>query len=73
MHTNQTVQYVEEQRAKWLSFSTATMPMMEALEQLNRLIDDSDPDVSVPNLMHAFQTAERIRQFHPDKGKGRFV
>ena len=25
--------------------------------------------VSVPNIYHAFQTAERIREKHPDKGK----
>ena len=25
------------------------------------------PQSNVPNIMHAFQTAERIRQVHPDK------
>lgn len=41
--------------------------MIQALQELNRLVDDSDPDISLPNIMHAFQTAERIRQVHPDK------
>jgi len=35
---------------------------------LNQVIDDSDPDVDVPNIYHAFQTAERIREKHPTLG-----
>ncbi len=34
---------------------------------LNDLVDESDPDASLPNIVHAFQTAERIRKVHPDK------
>ena len=30
-------------------------------------VDESDPDLDLPNIVHAFQTAERIRQEHPDK------
>merc|ERR1719189_2241288 len=40
---------------------------MEALEMLNDLVDESDPDTDLPNIVHAFQTAERIREDHPDK------
>ena len=39
---------------------------MEALDKLNDLIDESDPDLDLPNIIHAFQTAERIRSDHPD-------
>ncbi len=39
---------------------------MAALEKLNDLIDESDPDNSIPNIVHAFQTAERIRQEYPN-------
>ena len=28
---------------------------------LNNLVDESDPDLDLPNIVHAFQTAERIR------------
>lgn len=42
---------------------------MEALDEMNKVTDDSDPDVDVPNLMHAFQTAERIREKHPNDGR----
>ena len=30
-------------------------------DMLNNLIDESDPDLDLPNIVHAFQTAERIR------------
>ncbi len=39
---------------------------MEALDKLNDLIDESDPDLDLPNIIHAFQTAERIRLDHPE-------
>lgn len=39
--------------------------MRDALEKLNELVDESDPDVDIPNIVHAFQTAERIRKDYP--------
>jgi inositol oxygenase len=39
---------------------------MEVIEMLDDLIDDSDPDVDLPNSIHDFQTAERIRAQWPD-------
>lgn len=42
---------------------------MEAVDMLDELVDESDPDVDFPNSFHAFQTAEGIRKAHPDKGK----
>lgn len=44
------------------------MGMMDAIMTLDQLVDESDPDVDFPNSFHAFQTAEGIRQAHPDKG-----
>jgi len=40
---------------------------MEAVHLLDALVDESDPDTDLPNSVHAFQTAERIRSVHPDK------
>lgn len=40
--------------------------MRQALEKLNDLVDESDPDVDIPNIVHAFQTAERIRKDYPN-------
>lgn len=44
------------------------MGAMEALDLLDQLVDESDPDVDFPNSFHAYQTAEGIRRAHPDKG-----
>ncbi|EGD72371.1 myo-inositol oxidase [Salpingoeca rosetta] len=67
MYENQTLEYAKTQKALWCKFDHAEMNVMDALTELNKLVDDSDPDVDVPNIMHAFQTAERIREKHPDK------
>jgi inositol oxygenase len=67
MHVNQTYEYAKGQRQKWCKFDTKKMTMMDALYELNALIDDSDPDIDLPNSLHGFQTAERIRQLHPDQ------
>jgi inositol oxygenase len=40
--------------------------MMTALERLDSLVDESDPDVDIPNSVHAYQTAERLRKDYPD-------
>lgn len=45
------------------------MTVMESIDCLDQLIDESDPDVDFPNSFHAFQTAEGIRREHPDKGE----
>ena len=67
MHTNQTVDFVRQKHDKWLKFNHFQATIMEALEMLNDLVDESDPDTDLPNIVHAFQTAERIREDHPDK------
>ncbi|XP_043489389.1 inositol oxygenase [Polistes fuscatus] len=66
MHTNQTVEFVRSRMKEWLQFNKARMTIKEALIKLNDLIDESDPDTLLPNIVHAFQTAESIRKDHPD-------
>lgn len=53
--------------ADWLTFSHFKSTIKDALIKLNDLVDESDPDVDIPNIVHAFQTAERIREEHPDR------
>lgn len=43
------------------------MPILGCLDMLATLLDESDPDVDEANLLHAYQTAEKIREAHPDK------
>lgn len=67
MHTTQTHEYATQQRNAWCKFNHSKMTVMEALVELNKLVDDSDPDIDLPNSIHALQTAERIREKHPDQ------
>lgn len=57
MHTTQTVEYVRNQLSYWCKFAKIKLTIMEALELLNKVIDESDPDTDLPNIVHAFQTA----------------
>uniref|UniRef100_A0AAY4BUP5 Inositol oxygenase n=1 Tax=Denticeps clupeoides TaxID=299321 RepID=A0AAY4BUP5_9TELE len=70
MHTHQTLDFIKQKHIQWSSCSHAKLTMMEAIELLDKLVDESDPDVDFPNSFHAFQTAEGIRQQHPDKVTG---
>ncbi|ODM93625.1 Inositol oxygenase [Orchesella cincta] len=66
MHTHQTVEFVKGRIAHWTKFDKFKANILTALDKLNALVDESDPDVNIPNIVHAFQTAERIRKEHPN-------
>lgn len=66
MHTYQTLESVSQKKEKWTKFDHAELTIMEALKSLDNLVDQSDPDCDIANSVHAFQTAERIREVHPD-------
>jgi inositol oxygenase len=66
-HAHQTFAFVQAQKAKWLRFEHCTMTPWQALEYLNTLVDESDPDLQLPQINHLLQTAEAIRaDGHPD-------
>ncbi|XP_013389634.1 inositol oxygenase [Lingula anatina] len=66
IHSKQCVESVINKVEYWTKFDRMEMTILEAVEALNALVDESDPDFGLPNAIHAFQTAERIRQAHPD-------
>ena len=47
--------------------------MNKALELINDFIDPSDPDLDLPNFIHAYQTAERIGKDYPDNKEFQIV
>ncbi len=51
-------------------FNKMTMDIWEALELLNEVVDDSDPDTAFPQIEHLLQTAEAIRAAYPDVRSG---
>lgn len=66
-HTYQTVEFVCGKRAEFLPLAKRRMGVWEALEYLNTLVDDSDPDTDLAQIEHCLQTAEAIRRDgHPD-------
>lgn len=60
-HRNQTVEFVRQKRRQYLKLDKRTMGVWEAMEFLNELVDDSDPDIDLPQIEHLLQTAEAIR------------
>ena len=66
MHINQTYDFVKDMREKYGKCDKTKMTIHKALSLLDDFVDPSDPDLDVPNSIHAYQTAERIRKKYPD-------
>jgi inositol oxygenase len=65
-HTHQTYDFVQRKKAEYLPKRKRRMGIWEAMEFLNTLIDDSDPDTDLSQIEHLMQTAEAIRkEGHP--------
>ncbi|MBK5278119.1 MAG: inositol oxygenase [Bacteroidia bacterium] len=66
-HTHQSYDFVMEKKNEFLQFNRKEMPVWNAMEYLNTLVDDSDPDIELDQLQHLLQTGEAIRRDgHPD-------
>jgi inositol oxygenase len=66
-HKYQTYDFVQQKKKEFLAFNRKEMPVWGAMEFLNTLVDDSDPDIELDQLQHLLQTAEAIRaDGHPD-------
>ena len=61
-HAHQTLDFVLNQKSIYLSLNKLSMGIWDAFAALDNIIDDSDPDLSLPQSVHAFQTAERLRK-----------
>lgn len=61
-HANQTLNFVLAQKKKYYPLNKTRMTIWEAMQALDNIIDESDPDLDSPQINHAFQTAERLRQ-----------
>src|ERR1700676_2125280 len=55
-HTYQTFDFVQTKRDEFLQFSKREMPVWDAFQFLNQLVDDSDPDTDLAKFQHFFQT-----------------
>jgi inositol oxygenase len=61
-HTNQTYDFVQQKHKDWLPAHTKDLSIWEALEYLDTLVDDSDPDTDLSQIEHCLQTSESIRK-----------
>lgn len=61
-HTCQTLAFVRAKKDEYLGLDHKRMGIWEAIELLDTLVDDSDPDTELSQLEHLLQTAEAIRR-----------
>ncbi|MFN7923203.1 MAG: inositol oxygenase family protein [Bryobacteraceae bacterium] len=65
-HTLQTRDFVKGKQAEYLPLRKCKMSVWEAMDKLEKLVDDSDPDTDLSQIAHNLQTAEAIRKAgHP--------
>ena len=56
------MEFVLGKKEEYLSNRTRMMSVWEAMEFLNTLVDDSDPDTDLTQIQHLLQTSEAIRR-----------
>jgi len=64
MRRNQCVEHVMRMRTKYVgpgALGSVRMSVWKAFDLLSTFVDVSDPDVTLPNHIHAYQTAEGLR------------
>lgn len=60
-HRYQTVDLVRKKHQEYLSLQRGKKSIWDALNYLNTLVDDSDPDTDLSQIDHLLQTSEAIR------------
>jgi len=65
-HIYQTFDFVQQKKKQHLNFNKGKMSIWEAIQKLDDLVDDSDPDTDLPQIVHALQTAEGLREKYPE-------
>ncbi|PVG01334.1 DUF706-domain-containing protein, partial [Serendipita vermifera] len=61
-HMKQTMEYNIKAREHFHTREKVKMGVWEAIEWMNTLVDESDPDTSLSQIEHLLQTAEAIRR-----------
>jgi inositol oxygenase len=61
-HTYQTHEFAKSKQTEYGALSHGEMGIWEAMEKLNQLVDDSDPDTDLTQIEHNLQTDEAIRR-----------
>jgi inositol oxygenase len=61
-HRHQTLDFVRSKKHAYLALRKRSMSIWEAMEFLNTLVDNSDPDTDLSQIEHLMQTSEAIRR-----------
>jgi inositol oxygenase len=60
-HRHQTYEFVRQKKREFLRLDRRRMTVPEALDFLNTLVDNSDPDITLSQREHLLQSAEAVR------------
>ncbi|MCL5263336.1 MAG: inositol oxygenase [Acidobacteria bacterium] len=60
-HTHQTLDFVLAKEKEYCGLQRGKRTLWDALDYLNTLVDDSDPDTDLSQIEHLMQTSEAIR------------
>jgi len=66
-HKHQTLEFVKANKERYSKLNILSMTIWEAMDLMKEVVDESDPDTELPQIVHALQTAEAIRAKYPDK------
>jgi inositol oxygenase len=67
-HAKQTYEFAMAMHNKYKTMNVGkSLGVWESLEQLDKLVDLSDPDIESSQLQHALQAAETARALYPDE------
>jgi inositol oxygenase len=61
-HTQQTFDFVIKKKQEYSPLNKLTMSIWDAMYALDKIVDESDPDLDNAQSVHSFQTAERLRK-----------
>src|SRR6516164_8795214 len=61
-HTRQTYDFVLQKKSQYCNLTRGKKGIWEALDYLNTLVDESDPDTDLTQIEHLLQTSEAIRK-----------
>lgn len=64
MLQNQTLKYVNNKKEKYLNSITRTYKLWDLIDYFNKIKDESDPDNNLPQIVHAYQTSESIKNMY---------
>ena len=65
-HMKQTLAYAKKMRKSLKTPRRKKLTIIQALEMIDELFDESDPDISMGQIHHALQTSEAIRKECPE-------